>query len=242
MLPSRSFLTLYGLGVILALLVGCCFGLAFFFLHEHAAQNLNRIGIFFELLGLASVVPELINEEKMKSVEVKLRGVRVGRLQKRLDDYLSSRDLSILFDVDLSSVTGCISIISNVIMSFFIIVLWLNWARSFVPLRRIPGEVGPALAGVIAFLWIVLLLWILLSDRRGKAPSKVILWAFLGVHILVSVASLPLQAIIALSLKQVLRVAIPLRSMPIKQVVAWITLPLLGLGALLQLVSTFLPQ
>jgi len=231
-------------GISLLVLLALSCGIVSFVVFWHLAsknigENLNRVGISLQIIGLASVIPELVGEKRLVAVESNLRLVRIRRFRKRLDDYLSNRNLDSLFDAQ--GLTGFVSISSNLLMSVPVITIWVNKVLFPNMLRRIPGEIGAELLGIPCFVWIVLFLMVLLFDVNRKAPPTLLLWLFLSFHLFVSVLSFPLSAAIAFSFKLILQVALAaIITIPLRQIVAWITIPLLLVGAVLQLVATFL--
>lgn len=231
----------YGVFMLLFMFAILCWGIGtIYFQQEDASESLNRTGIVLEILGLVSVVPELIQETTLKKLEAKLRWLPTKGLQKYLEDYLSNEDY-LETSLTIEGVIGFINLVSNILVALGFTISWLAMVLGYVRILY-NWEITVTGWGIVlpCFVWIVLLaiLW-WFEKRREKVPALLGI-LFVIFHAFVSLLSLPLSAGLAFAFKLGLQVLMSAQKITLKRLIAYITLPLILFGSILQLVATYL--
>lgn len=246
--PANLIYLLLGFAVVIVLIIGA-FLLLRPILEKDLVNKINRIGMVLELLGVLSVIPEVIGERKIKEAEEKFgsfsKQVRSFQtdIKRLVEEGISTvLDNSFLFP---SGINGILILVGNIFGSILIIDSF-----SIQELEAIKNR--DALAGIffysfyiMPFIWLLtgLVLFVYLKFSRKQQLSnfeKVLFSIFLVVHLPISFFSLPFTIALGILFQAGFKIPSLLLKLSFRQIITWVTLPLVVLGNLFQLISTFL--
>jgi hypothetical protein len=196
---------------------------------------LNRLGILFEIVGVLSVVPDIVGEKRLEKVICEVRNYE--RTQQYIQEYLySSTEVA---NQEAQPFLVALSLSGNIIMCFFMILLSANLTFS------IRGDwtatalsIAFAFIGIEAVTWIVLaLLFFMWRSLVYKLPN--LFSYFIVTNSFISALGVLISSALAFFIKITIPLLIFAAKMPIRKTVAIVTLPFIFLGALLQFAATF---
>ncbi|HNB54655.1 MAG TPA: hypothetical protein PK530_22090, partial [Anaerolineales bacterium] len=209
------------------------------------ANKINRIGIFLEIIGLLAVIPDFIGEGQINSINRVLNSftLKLPHLHKQVDDFINAQGAFEIINTffNISGLTGKITLFANFSISAILILNWIQEIYYPNAVRSLPNEAKlAAIQGILAFLWLDLVLIAEILNVLGKEPSKILLGLFVGSHTFISLYSMPIAGAAAYVVKYLIRSIERMAALPLRLTLTRVTLPLIFLGNLLQLVSTYL--
>lgn len=197
---------------------------------------LNRVGILLEMVGLLAITPDLVGEKRLEKLISNVQGYK--RTQKHIKEYLSNPEEMQAQDQPLFLVI--LELSGNFIISLLLIVsviglIFSNWQGSWIGIALL---LLFGFLGIESVTWIVLLAFFLaFRPLVHKMPN---LFAyFLSTHSLISALGVLISSALAYSINLVIPWLIYIAKIPLRKLLATITLPFIFFGALLQFLATF---
>lgn len=212
--------------------------------------RLNRIGMGLELLGIMSVIPELIGEKSISNLDSKFKNSLsdIKSVLSKVSHFFSNFPFSLLEEYPFfwqRGIVGRILLVGNLFGSA-LLVTDLFWLKTFAMEVDTNSKIFFYSLETAALLWLilgaVLILTIKISQQIEK-PSiffMIIVTLFFISHVFITISSLPFSFAISILLIVGLRLSLYLFHFSFRQVTAWITLPLVLFGNILQLLATFI--
>lgn len=197
---------------------------------------LNRLGIIFETIGILAVVPDIIGEGRLEKVASNVHGYK--KTQQYIKDYLySSQEI---LNQESQPFLLILSLLGNFIMSFLLI--WLSTSLIFSNIQG--GWIGIVLLLTFGFLgiesatWIILLLlFFLFRSLVHRTPN---LFAyFVTTNSLISALGVLISSALAYLISGIIPLLIYVAKIPVRKIIAIVTLPFIIIGGLLQFMATF---
>ena len=197
---------------------------------------LNRVGIAIEMVGVLAIVPDVIGEKRLEKIFSNIQGYK--RAQQYIKEYLhNSQDkpnraaLPLFLFLDL---TG------NFLMCFTMI--WLSIGVVFSSRTdnwiAIVLKISFGILGIEAATWVILLfVFVLFRTLANKMPR--LFSYFLVINSFISALGVLFSAPLAFVIIQLLPLLIRIARVPMRKVIATVTLPFILLGASLQFIATF---
>lgn len=215
---------------------------------ETIGAKLNRIGIGLEILGFFSVIPEIVGENPINRLEKKFKNALpeikslLGKVRHFLSDEFFLVEEYIIFWP--SGIIGRLIIVGNLFVSLLLI--------SDLFLLKTPSKTVDLSSKILFYsLDITALLWIILGivmavalkasieKEKVSTPLMIIAVVFFFSQAIMTIASLPLSLALGILLKICLQVSLFLFRFSLRQVIMWVTLPLVFSGNVLQLLATY---
>jgi hypothetical protein len=236
MLPREQYI--FRGCILLFAIVVSLLALFFLLIWGKPADLLNRLGIMLEMVGILAVLPEIIGENRLQKAFSDLNNIRSFRIN--LKEYLyrtrPSSNQSTPLILIILSITG------NLIMSMLLITVWIGiiikpfqdkWLYTSLVIIF-------SFLGLLSIIWILLFLCILLlRSRMHKVPMLVDL--FVAINSLTSALGVLISSALAyLLLMVILPIFRSVVRIPFRKLITIVTIPFLVIGAILQIVATFL--
>ncbi len=244
--PINSVYRLAGFLILTVVIIG--FGFLFWdVIGNHLAEKLNRTGMLLELLGILSVIPEIVGEAKIKAVEEKFvsLSVQFKTLLKSVNRLISEGIFTIASELFMfpNGVINQLILIANTFGSI-LLVLDLFYLKTPASTEDINAKIFFYIFDISALLWLISGITIFVISRLSKREKptillKVFFVIFILPHIMITVFSLPFTIALAILLKLTLNTSLFFFRFSLRQVIAWVTIPLILLGNLFQFLSTY---
>ena len=219
---------------------------------ESASAKLNRLGMIFELLGILSIIPELLGQNRVTKFDEKIPSLKNTfvsinkNISQMLDgniyfilDYISENPLTINIDG-----TGPIFFIANLLASC---LLTYNLFTATLSQKVDPFVRGMEyVLGISGIIWFLYVAARFVFMRKNIEIDRLNLIQFFGLlviafaQLIVAIFSLPFLFSISLFVKAFLLLSVQLLRLSFSQMIALVTLPFIIFGNLMQLVSTYL--
>lgn len=197
---------------------------------------LNRVGILLEMVGLLALAPDIIGEKRLEKLISNVQGYK--KTQKYIKEYLNKPKGTPTQETPPFLVA--IELSGNILMSLLLIIS----ATSLI-FSKIQGNwIGIVLLLSFGFLgiesatWIILLI-LFLSFRSLVHKMPKLFSYFLATNSLISSLGVLISSALAFSINSVIPLLIFIAKIPLRKLLATITLPFIAFGALLQLLATF---
>jgi hypothetical protein len=197
---------------------------------------LNRAGIAFEMVGIIAIVPDIVGEKRLEKLFSNIQGYK--KTQQYIKEYLHNTEdkpnkesLPLFLLLDL---TG------NILISFMMI--WLSVGIVFFSFTdiwiAIALKVSFGFLGIEAATWIILLtIFVLFRTPVNKMPS--LFSYFLVTNSFISALGVLFSSTLAFIISATIPLLIYAAKIPLRKMIARVTLPFIFLGASLQFIATF---
>jgi len=197
---------------------------------------LNRLGIILEMMGILSVLPELIGEEKLERIIYDTRGFH--GIQRDIKHYLRSTEESP--NQNISTLHLVLYLSGNGIMSLILIwmavtVIFANFQKGWIYYGLL---ISFSYLGFNAIVWMVLLILFVTFPKLVQLAPRTFNY-FVDTDSLISAMGVLISSALAYILNVLIQVLIPTTRVPLKRLMATITIPFILIGSLMQLIATF---
>lgn len=246
-MPANIIYRLFGFIILIALIIG----IVWFFkssLQENIAIKINRTGMILELLGVFSVIPEIVGDRKLREAEKKFGSFakQIRAFQKDVKRLIEEGIDTVLDNSDLppSGIIGSLIIMGNIIGSFLIIISFDFQQLADIKSRNLFAGIFFYGFYMTPFIWIIIgsIFFIYLKFKKKQEANtllNILFLVFFITHFILSLFSLPFIIALGILFQFGFTISSLLLKLSFRQIITWVTLPLVILGNLLQLISTF---
>jgi len=228
----RGFLLLFSFSLLFGLF-------CWLVLQGKPADVVNRIGILLEIIGVVSVAPDLIGEERLGALVLK-GAVRLKQARASFERFLYATEEDDISE-PYSDILAYLFVVGNSIVCVLLVMAWVglwdgpvlrNWEYTIL-------WTAFAFLSFEAISWMVLFLLFVISPERFQRVSTLYEF-FVATNSFISSMGVLVVAAIVFLLNAISPFLVSLAKQPIRKTLVRITLPFVVSGALLQFVSTFL--
>jgi hypothetical protein len=224
-------------GCLLLLPLVFCIAVAFISVISGGPANvLNRLGIIFQMIGILAVMPDLIGEQRLERTISNVQGYE--KTQRYMKDYLYGSEETPT--EELPPFLVILDLVGNFIMSALLVFLAvaLVFAHMQISWIAISLYIAFGILGIEALTWIILFpLFLAFRPLVHKRPN--LFSYFLTTNSMISTLGVLISSALAYLISAVIPLLIYISKIPLRKLIAGVTLPFLLIGGALQLIATY---
>jgi hypothetical protein len=197
---------------------------------------LNRVGILLEMIGIFSIIPDLVGEKNLENISNNV--AKLSESKKYLRYFLNTTSDD--FPYPYPKILAYLMVVGNVIICVLLIFVMVGILAT--PFQNNWEYIGLLIVflflGFEAITWLVLfLLFVTSSDLAQKSPK--LFDFFMATNSFISSIGVLISSALAYMLDITSPLLISIANKPIKKTLVTITLPFVITGVLLQFIGTF---